>query len=194
MSSRVSLNVRFLLWSRQVPRPEWVRWLASRAGLGLQVCRDLVRGRIADDVITSSQLAELSRAFDLAEDGSELRFHDLLLDSGRNILLENLKFLFDSLEHGGKKRLAASMGVDPTTISRWLNGASEPQGPALRQLVAHFGLPVGTDLKCDPVFLSVDPVSAVARRHWIRDRLDHLSEQELQELYPALRRLLEDEQ
>jgi transcriptional regulator with XRE-family HTH domain len=151
-----------------------------------------VFGRIPDEALTADQLAGLARALEVGEDGSELRFSDLLSDSGKNVLAENLKFLFDTLEHGGKKGLARSFGIDPTTVSRWLSGASEPQGPALRQIVNYFGLRADTDLRTDAVFLSVEPVSAVAKRQWIRDRVDSLTNEKLQELYPALRRMLEE--
>jgi transcriptional regulator with XRE-family HTH domain len=149
---------------------------------------------IADEELPLGQLKELSRAFEnLADDGSDLRFTDLLTSSGRNLLAENLKFLFDDLERGGKKKLAEFFDVDPTTISRWLAGASEPQGPGLRRLVSYFNLPMDTDLRRDAIFLSLEPVSSVAKRHWVRDRLDNISEKDLQELYPALRRMLEED-
>lgn len=193
MANQVSRNVRFMLWSKQVPRINWINWLTNQTTLSLSTCRDLVSDRIVDSALTSAQLTDLSRALDLSEDGSDLRYSDLLGDSHRHVLAENLKFLFDSLEHGGKKKLAKSFGVDPTTISRWLAGTSEPQGPGLRQIVSYFGLPIDTDLRRDAVFLSLEPVSSVGKRHWVRDRLDKLSEQELQDLYPALRRMLEED-
>jgi hypothetical protein len=182
-----------MLWSRPVPRPDWIRWLASRTNLGSTFCRDLVTDRIADELITLLQLAELARALELAEDASELRFRDFLADSGRNVLVENLRFLFDDLERGGKKMLAEFFEVDPTTISRWLKGSSEPQGPGLRSIATYFRLPVDTNLRRDPIFLSLDPVSLVAKRNWVHDRLDKLSEQDLRDLYPALRRMLDDD-
>jgi hypothetical protein len=149
--------------------------------------------RISDDKLTPGQLAELSRALETGDDISDIRYSDLLADSGREVLAENLRFLFGSLEHGGKKSLAKSFEIDPTTISRWLAGTSEPQGPALRQIGAYFGLPMDADLRHDPVFLSMEPVSVVAKRKWLRERVNSLSNEELNELYPALRRLLEEE-
>jgi transcriptional regulator with XRE-family HTH domain len=190
----VSRNVRFKLFAKEVPRSNWTTWLASHANLGLAFCRDLIMDGIADESLTPTQLTELSKTFEgLAEDGSDLLFTDLLEASGRNMLAENLKFLFDDLERGGKKKLAEFFNVDPTTISRWLAGSSEPQGPGLRRLVSYFNLPMDTDLRRDPVFLSLEPVSSVAKRHWVRDRLDKLSDTDLQELYPALRRMLAED-
>jgi transcriptional regulator with XRE-family HTH domain len=150
--------------------------------------------KIADESLTPTQLTDLSRIFDgLAEDGSDLRFTDLLEISGRNVLVENLQFLFNDLGHGGKKKLAEHFKVDPTTVSRWLAGASEPQGPGLREIVSYFNLPMDSDLRRDAVFLSLEPVSSVGKRHWVRDRLENISEEDLQELYPALRRMLEED-
>jgi transcriptional regulator with XRE-family HTH domain len=190
----VSRNVRFKLFANEVASSSWITWLASHTNLSCSFCRDLLTDRIADEELKLGQLTELSRAFEnLADDGSDLRFTDLLANSGRNVLAENLKFLFDDLERGGKKKLAEFFEVDPTTISRWLAGASEPQGPGLRRLASYFSLPVDTDLRRDAVFLSLEPVSSVAKRHWVRDRLEKLSDENLRELYPALRRMLEEE-
>jgi transcriptional regulator with XRE-family HTH domain len=107
-------------------------------------------------------------------------------------LAENLRFLFSGLGHGGKKSLASKLGIDPTTVSRWLSGAYEPQPASLSQLVSEFGLPSGTNLEEDPVFLSIEPVSLIERREWINKRINVLSSDELRELFPALRRLLEE--
>jgi transcriptional regulator with XRE-family HTH domain len=193
VKTQVSRNVRFMLWLRELPRIDWIKWVSDRTGLSLATCRELLMDTTADDALKPAELRALSRAFDLADDGSDLRYSDFLGDSGRSVLAENLKYLFNSLEHGGKKQLARSFGVDPTTVSRWLAGTSEPQGPGMRQIVSHFGLPPDTDLRQDPVFLSLEPISFVEKRDWVRDRVDNLSQKELQQLYPALRRMLKGE-
>jgi hypothetical protein len=153
----------------------------------------LLRAQVEDASVTPQQLAGLSRLLELSDDGSELLFHDLLHDSHRNVLTENLKFLFDEHGRGAKANLAETQHLDPTTISRWLSGATEPEGPNLDRVVSHFHLPWGTDLRKDPIFLALDPVSSQAKRHWVRDRLDNLSDQDLRDLYPALRRMLDED-
>jgi transcriptional regulator with XRE-family HTH domain len=190
MAHQVSLNVRFFLWRREVPRPEWTLWLSQRTSLGREVIWRLVSGELEDAKLTDTQLGELAAALGL-DDAEGLRFSDMLHEHA-NVLQENLRYLFGSLEHGRKKILAKEMGVDPTTISRWLNGAYPPQTPSLGRLVSCFGLPEGTNLREDPVFLSAEPVAVLERRKLIRERIDALSEKEFRELYPALRRLLEE--
>jgi transcriptional regulator with XRE-family HTH domain len=191
MSSQVSQNVRYLLWRKQVPREEWRSWLVNHTSLDQTAAGNLVGGALADDRITPDQLRDLARAFELEHEGEILRFGDLVRE-GANILQENLRFLLDSLGFGGKKVLAAELGIDPTTVSRWLNGTYEPQPPTLRQLVSRFGLPPETDLRRDPIFLSAEPISHLERRRWLQRRIDGLTPTEFRDLYPALRRMLED--
>jgi transcriptional regulator with XRE-family HTH domain len=190
---QVSLNVRFRLWWRAVPRQDWVAWLAERTGFGVRFSVALLRAQVADESVTPHQLEAISRALEFSDDGSELLFHDLLHDSHTNVFTENLKFLFDGEGRGSKKNLAETQDIDPTTISRWLSGVTEPEGPNLEKLASYFQLPWGTDLRKNPIFLSLEPVSSQAKRNWVRDHLDKLSEEELQDLYPALRRMLEQD-
>jgi transcriptional regulator with XRE-family HTH domain len=149
----------------------------------------LVRGTLLDVEISSGQLRALAEA--LGFDEENLRFADLPRDRG-NALSENIRFFFSSLQHGGKKSLASKLGIDPTTVSRWLSGNFEPQPASLRHLVSEFGLPSGTNLLEDPVFLSAEPVSVIERKQWLNERINALSSDELRELFPALRRLLEE--
>jgi transcriptional regulator with XRE-family HTH domain len=127
----------------------------------------------------------------MEDKGKSLRFADLVSDSC-NVLVENLKFLFDTLGRGGKKSVAEELGVAQTTVSRWLNGSYEPQAYNLRQMIIYFGLRPDTDLRETPVFLSVEPVALTERRNWLHSRLNALSSADLRDLYPALRRLLEE--
>lgn len=191
MSDHVSVNVRYLLHRNDVPRSEWTSWLARRASLDPQTAKSLVRGLLADEQVSDNDLRKIGGAFELAYETENLRFQGFAY-AGHNVLRENLRFLLGSLGHGGKKSLAGELNVDPTTISRWLNGSFEPQPSTLRHIVSYFGLPPITDLHEDPIFLSTEPVSMTDRRSWLRRRIDALPTEEIRELYPALRRLLEE--
>ncbi len=188
---QISANVRYVLWLKRVPRAQWVAWLSIRTSLAQTKIRALIRSEISDAQVSPEDLSELGRALETEGEGENLRFADLARD-GSDVLHENLRFLFGSLGHGGKKSLASELGVDQTTVSRWLNGSYEPQTSSLRQISSYFGLPVGTDLREDLIFLSADPVALTERRNWLRARIDDLSTDELRELYPALRRMLEE--
>jgi transcriptional regulator with XRE-family HTH domain len=150
-----------------------------------------VQGSLPDAEISSGHLHALAEALGFEVEVESLRFANLPRDRG-HVLSENLRFLFSTLGHGGKKAIASELGIDPTTVSRWLSGAYEPQLASLRQLVSHFGLPADTDLQEDPIFLSAEPVSAIERRTWLHERINALSRNELRELFPALLRILEE--
>lgn len=191
MTTQVSKNIRYLLWKRGVNRSSWASWLETHSLLGSGKARALIGGKLNDAELSPQELGELARSLEIENDGESLRFADFAQEAN-GVLRENLKFLFDSLGYGGKKTLATELGIDPTTISRWLNGAYEPNLPTIRQLVTYFGLPPLTDLREEPVFLSVEPVALAERRRWLHSRIEALSSDMLRELYPALRRLLEE--
>jgi transcriptional regulator with XRE-family HTH domain len=188
MTNQVSINTRYLLWSRQIARAEWQTWLTIRTSLPSDLLRRLVRDTLPDADLSSDYLRSIAEALDMDEEN--LRFADLPRDRC-HVLAENLRFLFQSLGHGGKKVLAGKLGIDPTTVSRWLSGSYEPQPASLRQLVSEFGLPSETDLLEDPIFLSVEPISEKERRQWLNAQINELPPEELKDLFPALRRLLE---
>lgn len=188
MGQQISLNVRYLLWTGEVPREQWASWVTDRTSLGRQDSAAFLSGAVADADVRAEVLRALSAALDVAEE--DLRFADMPRDSGRT-LHHNLQYLFDALEHGGKSRIADALSLNPTTVSRWLNGSSVPRNATLRQLVLHFGLPAETDLRETPIFLSTEPVASTERRQWVHERVDALSADELRDLFPALRRILD---
>ena len=191
MNRRVSQNIRYLLWRQGVRRERWCPWLVERSGLGLSWCRDLLASRIDDSDIGADGLGRLGEAFGHDDGGETLRFADLVGD-GCDVLRENLRYLFSQLPHGEKKRAAGTIGVDPTTISRWLSGGAAPQQPTLHLPRAHFALPEDVDLRTTPVFLMFEPIGAIEQRRWLDERLDALTPAELRGLFPALRRMLEE--
>ena len=182
----ISKNVRLLLWQQQVPRSDWVRHLASKLPpiWGAQNVDRLLGGRELGNL----EISDIAIALEIVEE--QLRWEDILSTSSVDVLKENLSYLLGSLEHGGKKKIAADLSIDPTTISRWLSGVITPQGSTLKRLSNYFGLAAETDLRKSAVFLSVEPVSLPERRRWLNQQIEALSGNELRELYPALQRIL----
>jgi transcriptional regulator with XRE-family HTH domain len=191
MTNRISRNVRYLLWRKGVNRAQWETWLTSHTSMDVVTVRSLVAGTLNDGQMPARDVRKLAHAFELGDEDDNLRFADFVSD-GCNILAENLKYLSESLGHGGKKSLAAKLDVNPTTVSRWLNGSSQPPQSTLLQIATYFGMKLDTNLQEDPVFLSSQPAGLVERRRWLHTRLEALSAEDLRDLYPALRRLLEE--
>ncbi len=179
-----ALNLRYLLWREGVSRERWREQLADWMGTP-----DLAR---AEEVLAAGGLS-----VDEADSvGRRLRAtaEDLLnseLFAQADIVIENIGFLLGTLEHGGKKQIAEALGVDQTTISRWIGGKIRPGASRQRELEKVLGLPDGRRLDEHPFFLMDEPSSDQARRQWLQERVKHMDSADLRSLFPALQRLLD---
>jgi len=178
-------NFRYLLW-RESPtdKGSWeaiaTKWIGPEAAMRL-LQHDI--GWIKDVSALAETLAEAT--------GREMEdlVYKSLVDQ-ENILQQNIDCLFAGLDHGQRNEFAKSLGVDVSTISRWRRGKLKPSADRIRALHSCFGLSHDVDLQSTPLFLSPFPVSQSQRRDWLKRRIDELTLLELNELFPALRRLL----
>lgn len=175
-------NFAVLLWRQKEPKERWAAILGQWARCDRARARQLLNSGGATD-------AELRGVEQATSVSSEEFLGDML--QGVDIFRENIAFLLDSLPHGKKQGLAASLGVDPTTVSRWGAGKLRPHRAYLHQLLQHFGLPSSTDLDADPLFLRPDPIGSAAIRAWICKRVESIEGSDLEALLPALKKLLE---
>ncbi|SIO63312.1 hypothetical protein SAMN05444166_7309 [Singulisphaera sp. GP187] len=186
-NDRAAENLRYLLFTRGEPRALWADRVTEWAGCDRRRAMRLLRsGRF-----TPSEQDRITRVCEVSTE--ELRFGRLVPDRPDLILQENLRYLLDILEHGEQKRLAGLLEMETGTVSRWRGGKQLPERKTQAALARYFGLPPGTDLQADPVFLSYPPADERQRRHWLRERIESISPDLLGELFPALERLLEDE-
>jgi len=182
---RLKRNIRYLLWKEGTERKDWRSKLAEWLGCPLQRAEDLLEGEGED--LTSKEKKALEKATGLAPE--ELS-GDLLEKHDGDVLVENIRHLIDGLPHGQKKEFAAKLGVDVTTVSRWLGGAQRPTRKKLEAIARYFGLPQGTDLDSDPIFLWTDPISESQIKSWITEKIQQMEGKTLREIFPVLRRLL----
>ncbi|MEZ9540314.1 helix-turn-helix domain-containing protein [Shewanella sp. 10N.286.51.B8] len=195
----VSENIRFLLWQAGIEKPYWKKSLKSKlnsikaSGFGSSLsqldystedCDDL----LLRDNVSETDLRVVSQAF--AIDESELKFSSLLKSSKTNVLAHNLKTLCSGLGPGGKTKLAESLGVHNTTLSRWLSGTITPDKIKLKNLSDFFGVDYDKLLNDHPYFLSINPVTEIEKRDWLKSRVDDIPRELLNRLYPALDKLL----
>jgi transcriptional regulator with XRE-family HTH domain len=179
-----SRNLRFLLWKRLIKRDHWILEFANRLNLDHKEAeRILLKGGL-----NSTQLGIVSNYFCISEE--DILFKDFVTEV--NILRENLKFLIDSLEHGGRKKLARDVGVDVTTITRWAKGKNPPDQGNLNRLANSLQISSAVDLTQEPIFLELNPVIATEKRRWLLDAIEKLDTQTLNEFFPALRKMLGD--
>jgi len=182
---RLKRNIRYLLWKEGTERKDWPSKLAERLGCPLQRAEDLLEGEGKN--LTPKEKKALEKATGLAPEefsGNLLEKHDV------DILVENIRHLIDGLPHGQKKEFAAKLGVDVTTVSRWIGGAQRPTKKKLEEIGKYFGLPPGTDLDSEAIFLWTEPISESQMKSWITETILRVDGKTLREIYPALRRLL----
>ncbi len=186
---RLAPNLRYLLWNEGVDRETWVDRLADRTGYEYCRAEELLLGSTP----RAEEIERIAAVFGVSqEDVAEV---DMVSRSGVNVLLQNLRRLIDSthlvVDKGGgaKKRLADDLGVHPTTVSKWYSGEQSPTRENLGALRRYFGLS-GVELRIDPIFLSPVPTGKAEQKAWLLEQVDRIDAAKLEELYPALRRLL----
>ena len=178
-------NIRFLLWKEGVERKDWPSKLAEWLGCSLQRADGLLEGN--GEVLTPKENKALANATELApEDLSE----NLLEKHGGDLLVENIRHLINGLAHGQKKEFAAKLGVDVTTVSRWISGAQRPTKKKLEEIGKYFGLPPGFNFDSEPIFLWTEPISESQMKSWLEDKIRQMDGETLREIFPALRKLL----
>lgn len=179
-------NLRFLLWRAGVRREDWASHLASWTGGGEARAKALLRGaKIGDD-----EQRSVSDRVGCTEE--ELQT-ERLWEGQVNVLRENLNYLLDKKQTGEKlSDISRGSGVKQVTLSRWKSGRQEPEGRQLVKLARYFGLTADTNLRTDPVFLSLSPVGELMRRQWLHRKVEELDADALHELFPAFERLMKD--
>ncbi len=180
-------NVRFLLWREGVAREKWWSKLAEWLGCPETRAAEILEGYVGPSTLTSKEKKSLAAATGMQSD--ELSA-DLVRKNAVNVFAENVRFLIGTLPHGAKKEFAAKVGVDATTVSRWIGSAQRPGKKKINELCRFFGLPAGTNLDTEPIFLGLDPVSESQIRNWVSDKVKQMDGKMLREIYPALKRLL----
>jgi len=183
--NRLARNIRYLLWKEGTDRKDWPSKLAEWLGCSLQRAEELLEGN--GEALTPKEKKALEKATGHAPE--ELS-GDLLEKHGGDILVENIRHLIDGLPHGQKKEFAAKLGVDATTVSRWIGGAQRPTKKKLEEIGKYFGLLPGTDLNSEPIFLWTEPISESQMKSWITENIQQMGGRTLREIFPALRRLL----
>jgi transcriptional regulator with XRE-family HTH domain len=102
-------------------------------------------------------------------------------------------YLFRLAGHGSQKEFAARYRVSAVSVSRWCNGSQIPRQSNMEQLFRFFGIDASDDLRGVPFFLVDAPISDHTRRAWLHRWVDRCPPATLLDLFPALRKLLRDD-
>lgn len=185
-----SLNLRWLLLSKAVARPQWVKYTST-----------WLTNRKDDEVEASGMLNDFWPPSDRYQSCVERICDHFGVEADHfmsaplygmkpgGMLLENIQHLLNDLPHGGKKDLAAICDVKQETISRWIAGDQVPEKKNLRTILVHLGLPIQTDLATTPLFLSLSPVGAFAQKRWLLDTIKNTPPTEISKVFVAAKRM-----
>ncbi len=180
----VTRNISYLLWKEGEERRNWETRLSVWLGCSPERAADLLEGNGETLTVKEGEILAQKTGLKIGELSG-----DLLAVHGVNILTENIRHLIDTLPHGQKKKFAAKLGIDVTTVSRWLNGTQRPTKKKLKQICNYFGLPPDTDLEAEDVFLWTRPIGESQIKNWISEKVAQLDGKTLREMYPTLKRL-----
>ena len=181
----LTLNIRYLLWREGVRRDEWAAKLADLLGCDIRRAQEILSGGVD---LQPKEVAAMAKAYKVG--ANDVRTLSFLSKEKVDVLTANIRHLIDGLAHGQRRQFASHLGVDVTTVSRWSTAAQRPTKTKLGRIRDYFGLPIGTDLECDPIFLSLDPVTGSEMKSWLHERIEGLDADTLRNLFPALQRLL----
>ncbi len=178
-----SYNLRYLLWKEEkMDRHKWVTILMNK----LDCPKSRAKQLLLKDIPTLEEQKKIAETFGRSdEDFATYLFFDDKID----VLPENLNYLFESIE---QKKMAMEIGVTERTVSRWKGGDHDISDKHLRALRRYFGLPSGTDLRIEPVFLSWTPIDDRRRRKWLRRQIEEIDSEDLRVLFPAFEKLFKD--
>lgn len=117
----------------------------------------------------------------------------LWLKDDRMVCAANLEYLLTLKGRGAKKALAAAIGREPQSVSRWADWQGDgtkvrlPPGTVLPKVLAFFDLPASTRLDVEPLFLGRAGVrDSLLRKHG-QHYLENLSGRFLEHAIEMLR-------
>jgi transcriptional regulator with XRE-family HTH domain len=167
---------------------KWLKGGAPEQGSQLRALRLVAETFLLGESELDHQDAE-AVAQSLHRDVQELMFENWPAAEPGLILRQNIGRLLGNSGAATKGELAKRLGVSAATLSRWISGQQQPDTRARRAIASLFGLRSSEDLEHTPLFLSYMPVTHAERVAWIQSHVVDMSWRELDELFPALRRL-----
>lgn len=195
--SFLSDNLKFLIWKNkgdlsQKTYGEYIEHIAIQCKMEPERLRQILRDEAS---ASGSEVAALSVFFedygyDLAAIQYMPLFDELVKKAGNALLAKNIQYLLQSLTRGKNAEFIESIGVNPSTVSRWKQGTSKPDPHSQSRICAYFGYTDPQILKSSFLFLGLEPVSTEQRKQKCRDLIESMEKESFEEIYPALVKLL----
>lgn len=195
--SYLAENLKVLLWKSrgelsQKSYGEFIDLVAFRCGMTPEHFRLVLRDK---DRITNQELTNLRSYFaDYSDNLSALEydylFSDIIANSKEIILEKNTQYLLSTLEYGENTEFVETIGVNPSTLTRWKQGKTKPDKYAQTQIARYFGFKDVEDLKKQFLFLELEPVSTQQKKQQCKELIDAMDKETFETIYVALEKML----
>jgi hypothetical protein len=182
--SQVTKNLRYQLYRETRDYSKWEGILSKKAGIAIYRAKFLIEGEPPTDE-ENQKLADWCGV--CVDDLVSAPIHPA---DAEGILRENMKFLLESLPHGGKTALAKALQMTGPQISRWAKGEHLPHQSNIERLKDYFGISARVDLEEDPIFLTDAPIHDEARRDYLMKLMREVPAETLDDHFASLEKLL----
>ena len=182
--SQVAKNLRYRLYKENSDYSKWEEILFKKVGIGSYRTKFLIEGDHPSDE-EAQKIADWCGVS--VDDVMSAPIHPA---DAEGILRENMKFLMESLPHGGKAALSKALKITASQISRWSSGTHLPHQSSIDVLVAYLGLNPRVDLKVHPIFLTNAPIHGEAKREHLQKLLNEAPSSFLDDHFASFEKLL----
>ena len=173
------------------PYPKYVELFAKRVLISEERFIKILLGTVKADDSEKSRILEalcLDDSDRYAIDATDMR--EGKKESIRHQFFRlNIGTLLDQLEHGEKEKVAAALGVNASTLTRWKGGTTMPSAERLQRIANYFGLESPETLTEGYLFYQLEPVTVQEKRQRISEALEAMDNKTFESIYPALERL-----
>lgn len=91
---------------------------------------------------------------------------------------------------GKQQRFVESIGMNPSTLSRWKRRKTRPDTYAKGQIAAYFGFESLEEIMMSFLFLGLEPFTDAQERLYCQNQIDQVDNEAFRKIYPALVKLL----
>lgn len=196
--SYLTENIKVLLWKNKGELSnktycEYINHVAQQCHMDPDYFRAILR----DAVQPTGREVNLLRkyfedyGYDLSAIQYRFLFEELLAKSGDDLLAKNIQYLLKSLTRGKNAKFIETIGVNPSTVSRWKQGTTKPDRDSQNRICQYFGYPDARILRSSFLFLGLEPVSTEQRKQQCKELINSMDRETFDRMYPALLKLLE---
>lgn len=106
------------------------------------------------------------------------------------VFKENLKYLFGTLGYGENVKFVETIGISPSTLTKWKQGMHLPNRHDREQIAAYFG--ISTDaLLCKPLQECEKTAPELfQKKNYLKKRIDEMENDKFNRMLTALEKLL----